>query len=904
MGTSAGEVYLFDDFRLHVSERLLYLDGELVPLTPKQADTLTVLVRARGSLVPKDQLLREVWQGTFVEDASLTQTIWMLRKALRQAPERVFIETVPKRGYRFSRPIAEAALPVTAEESVQTPRACAAPVAAVAAAPQGPRAIRRIWLGLPVALAVAGAVAFAIFRSPVPSGARRSLAVIGFRNLAGGAEDWRSTALTEMFTTELSAGSGLRTIAGERVARLRLELPASGNGSLSKDTLARIRRNLGCDLVLAGSYLSMGGKFRVDIHLIDAASGETAATFTQTGDEAALLDVVASAGNRLREGLGLAPASPADQKAMRASAPANPEALRLYADGLSRLRRFDAPAAQAKLAEAVAADPAYPPTHSALSEAWSMLGYDGRARSEAKTAFDLSGRLAREDGLAVEGRYRQAEADWAQAIDVYRSLWKFYPDNVEYALLLASAQVSAGQGRQALGTVREMRQKQLAAGDARLDLAEASAAASLGDFHLGLTAARRAVRLAQSGNAALLEARASLEAGRNLFHLADPQHALEEYRRAQQLCSAVGDRGGVAESLNHQGSLLRSQGDLESARREFEQALAIERPNGDRRRTIQSLTGLAGIRRSLADMSGSQALFEQVLDLAREIEDRRTTAVTLVNLGNVLNNSGHPDLARQRYREAVQLAGDIGDRHQTAIAMNNLAVLAYTEGDLAGARKSLEEVLSLKRQIGDRSSYAYTLSHYGNVLEFQGDLAGARKAWKEQREIQSATSEKIYLANCELGLAELDMEDGHPEMVEGPARKVIAAFHTVNPAADAWRLLALASLRLGDLNKARDAAGHAVQLARQTSNVADYKLPIAIVTARVDAAFGRKTQATASLIESLHQATALRLMAPQLEARLALAEIQKDPAQTAALLTDARRMGYRLIAAKSARLRN
>jgi tetratricopeptide (TPR) repeat protein len=727
---------------------------------------------------------------------------------------------------------------------------------------------------------------------------------VEFRNLGGGTEDWHSIALAEMFTTELSAGSGLRTIPADRIARLRSELAPSGAELLSKESLGNIRRNLGCDLVLSGSYLAVGGKFRVDIRLTDAASGEPAGSFTQTGNEADLLEIVASAGGRLRESLGLAPVSTQEKNAVRASAPASPEAVRLYAEGLRLLLRFEAPAAQARLADAIAADPKYPLAHSALAAAWSMLGYDARARSEAKTAYDLSGHLTREERLVVEGRYRQAVADWAQAIDVYRSLWRFYPDNADYGLLLASAEVSAGQGRQALTVIGEMRKNQPSPGDPRVDLAESLAGASLGDFRLGLAAARRAAEAAAAQGARLLEARASLEMGKDLFHLTDPQHAAESYRHAQELCSAVGDGGCVAEALNEQGALLRSQGNLEGARQEFERALAIERPNGDRHRTIQSLSGLAAIRRSLADMQGAQALFEQVLALSQETGDQRNAAVALVNIGNVLNNSGNPGPAKQRYQQALDLARSIGDRHQIAIAMNNLAVLTYTEGDLAGARKAFEEVLDLKRQIGDRSSYAYTLSHYGNVLEFQGDLAGARKAWKEQYQIQSVTSEKIYVANCELGLAELDMEEGHPEAVEPVVRKIIAGFQTVNPAAGAWRALALAALELGDVKKAEDAADHASKLALQTPNVADFRLPIAITAARVSAAAGRKQDAIRSLNDALQQAVALHLAALQLQARLALNEIQKNPAQIELLRQDAERMGFRLIAAKAAKVRN
>jgi hypothetical protein len=140
--------------------------------------------------------------------------------------------------------------------------------------------------------------------------------------------------------------------------------------------------------------------------------------------------------------------------------------------------------------------------------------------------------------------------------------------------------------------------------------------------------------------------------------------------------------------------------------------------------------------------------------------------------------------------------------------------------------------------------------------------------------------------------------------VEPVARKIIAGFQTVNPTAGAWRVLALAALKSGDLKKAEDAANHASKLALQTPNVADFRLPIAITAARVAAASGRTQDAIRSLNDALQQAVALHLVALQLEARLALSEIQKDPAQIALLHQDAERMGFRLVAAKAAKIRN
>lgn len=94
--------YEFGRFRLKPAERVLLREGEPVPLTPKVFDILVTLVEHGGHVVAKDDLMKRVWPNTFVEEGNLTQNISLLRKALGESSGGVqFIETVPRRGYRF-----------------------------------------------------------------------------------------------------------------------------------------------------------------------------------------------------------------------------------------------------------------------------------------------------------------------------------------------------------------------------------------------------------------------------------------------------------------------------------------------------------------------------------------------------------------------------------------------------------------------------------------------------------------------------------------------------------------------------------------------------------------------------------------------------------------------------------
>src|SRR5437762_2885061 len=104
----ARHFYEFGQFRIDEGERVLLREGQPVPLAPKVFDTLLALVRDRGHVIEKERLMKELWPDTFVEESNLTYNISQLRKALGAGDGERYIETVPRRGYRFTAPVREA----------------------------------------------------------------------------------------------------------------------------------------------------------------------------------------------------------------------------------------------------------------------------------------------------------------------------------------------------------------------------------------------------------------------------------------------------------------------------------------------------------------------------------------------------------------------------------------------------------------------------------------------------------------------------------------------------------------------------------------------------------------------------------------------------------------------------
>ena len=276
-------------------------------------------------------------------------------------------------------------------------------------------------------------------RSALTINSRQSVAVVSIKNVSGRSDlEWVASALAEELTTELGAGEQLRTISGENISQMKIDLSLPDADSYAASTLKSMRRYLDVTSIVAGTLIPLGGgDFRLDLRLQDTVAGETLAVISKKGNQSNLDQLAAQAGAELRAKLGVAALTASESAEVKAAEPSNPEASKLYAEGLRSLRNFDNLKARDLLQKAVDAEPNFALAHSALASAWKNLGYDSKASEEAAEAFKLSTGLSRQDKLLVEGQFREISNDLDKAVSIYDSLVRFFPDDLEYGLLLA-----------------------------------------------------------------------------------------------------------------------------------------------------------------------------------------------------------------------------------------------------------------------------------------------------------------------------------------------------------------------------------------------------------------------------------------------------------------------------------
>ena len=272
MNESQTQNFEFGKFRVDADKRLLLENGgDIVPLTPKVFDLLLYLVSHSGTVIEKDELMREIWTDTIVEESDLSQNISILRRVLREKRgEHQFIATIPGKGYKFVAEV-ERSKAISAEVEEEKPSASEAIVSRlsgknVAARPLG----RKIWMVSVAAALVVFAVGSFIYyqRGPNRSDAVpviKSLAVLPFKPIVA---DNRDEVLEMgMADTLMRAPSG-----GNREVIVRPLSAVRRFSGLDQDAQTA-GHELGVDSVLDGSIQRRGDKIRVNVRLVGTFDG-------------------------------------------------------------------------------------------------------------------------------------------------------------------------------------------------------------------------------------------------------------------------------------------------------------------------------------------------------------------------------------------------------------------------------------------------------------------------------------------------------------------------------------------------------------------------------------------------------------------------------------------------------
>ncbi|MBS1803475.1 MAG: tetratricopeptide repeat protein [Acidobacteria bacterium] len=893
----SASIYRFGMFEAHRETGELMRKGVRIKLQEQPFQLLLLLLEKPAEIVSREWICQRLWpENTYVDfDASLSVSVGKLREALGDSASNPrFIETVPRRGYRFVAPVTTSETPDPVPEATPSVVSMTLPEAEkgselIAIKPQPVRRFGRLQVIAAIAVAALLAAAIYLVRSSTRTGAghaeahslapsinvRRSVAILGFRNLPGRPEDkWLSAAFSEMLNTELGAGGELRMVSGEDVARAKSDLVLADEDTLAQATLHRLRTDPGADVVVLGSYtlLPEEKKIRLDLRIQDTAAGETIVEEALSGDENDLFELAEQAGQDLRRKLGLHPLSSEASVATRAAIPSDEKAARLYAEGREKLWNFDLVSARNLLSEAIKVAPDYPLAHSALADALWHSGYEAKARVEAKRAVDLSTSLSQEQKLMVEGTYRKTIGDWPRAVKTYQELFRTYPDSIDYGLLLASAQAWLKHA-DALQTLEALRRLPAPMGDdPRIDMTEASAWINT-DFNRAQDSARRAIEKASGRGSHILVARTL----------------------------------GI---LCQQGPSL---GNLEQGKKDCEDALKESIESHDVNGQSLMRTDLAAIYFEQGELKEAEKIFRQALSGFREVGNLSGSATVLSNLATVRLSLGDLPQARKSLKEAIPDYQAIGDKEGVALNLNNLGDLSRQNGNLKSAELYYSQAKATATEIDDKNAIAYVLSGQGDLLLDRGDLVKARQAYEECLRLRNEAGEKHFAAETEMALAQLSIEEGHSSEAATAARTLRKQFELEKATDDelmAGIVLVKALLGQAKVPEARHELDSNQTLAKNSQNYFA-RLQYALADARVKINSDRPVDSRPLLAQIDQDTQRLGYAGLRLENRLLQAQLTgkmhqpaKANAQLITIEDSARTAGYGLISSKAKMERN
>jgi eukaryotic-like serine/threonine-protein kinase len=933
---ASSQLFRFGLFEADPVQNTLTRKGLRVKIQDQPFRALILLLERAGEIISREELRQKLWpEGTYVDfDGSLNVVLKKLRAAIDDDSDNPrFIETIPRRGYRFIAPVSVCGVQAQPVSSVSAEeQSLAAAPATIRPKPEKRRRFYLIYAGSALALVFVVGTAWLVWHrmksfpksalpaqaanTPVPM--RKSVAVLGFHNVSGKSGDaWLATAFSEMLSTELAAGQKLRLVSGEDVANLRLSSPWPQTDTLDQKTTSRIRSALNSDLVVLGSYAIVGpadrARLRIDVRMQDARTGEILTEIAEIGGSPDLFQVVSRVGDRLRDRLGIPSLEPQEEAGVLAFSPMDREGGRFYALGVSKMREFDWLAAKDLLEQASKADPKFPMVHLMLAVAWGKLGYGQREKDESKKALELSSGLPPVQRLLVEGNYFESLADHERAASTYRALFQLFPDSVDYGLLLANAQKAAGHASQASSTLAQLRAlPPPASEDPRIDLADVRATAQNDPARLVFI--RRAINNASAQGKKLLYAQARKEECLNLIYSDHPAQGVPSCEEAYNIFMAAGNHLEAADSIRMMGDFEGSQGHFGQAIATYQRALKILEELGEHFKTGAVLNNMAIDYTNQGKIDRAEQLYLKAKFHFEQAGDKTLTALAIGNIADILYLRGDLRGATKLYEQSLQIQSSV-EHSDPGYLLYRLADVELAQGHLQDAHRYAQQAVDAIRP--NQGAYQYltgAMTVLGEVLKTEGDLQGARREFEETLAVSEKVGQAELVGESQVELADLAVDEGHVDLAEPLLRPAIAEFEKekADPdTASAYTVLSRVLLLQGKVEDAHKAIQQAIALTL-TSSDPSLKIPAAIQKARVDLAEAgqagtvtKPANAEQELRSAIATAKRLGFYGLELEARLALGEwdMKINPyhgrTQLGSLAAETRSRGFELLARRA-----
>ena len=779
----------FGGFEIDVGERLLRKEGRVVPLSAKIFDTLLYLVQNNGRLLLKNELMENVWADSFVEEANLTTNISLLRKVLHETGDQ-YIETYPKRGYRFQADVES----VSGENEVLRTRRVTTLVRTTVEETGTEEEVQRyktLLSGAPNNLVLPqNAIIGREHEIHEIIGLLRSHSLVTLTGVGGTGKTRLAQEVAIRMLSEFEHGAFF--IAVDNITHADLVIPAIAQALGIKEsksrplneTLTNFLRDKHI-LLVVDNFEQIVAAAPILTDMLDAAQAVRILVTSRipldikTSPEFSVptLSIPPTAGHsgmddpRVFESFRLfaerAREANAEFEAGDGNSPVIAEICRQL-DGLPLAIELAAVRVKILSPGQILAR---------LENRLRLLTGGSKDRPERQQtmrgAIDWSYDLLAEDekqlfrslavfsgGFSVEAIETICSQD---DIDVLNCLSSLVENN-----LVARAGDPGGESRfRLLEVVREYALEVLEKNGGREIAQERhadffTALAEQAEPHFfGEKAADWLDRLeADHDNLRSVLAWALTNDRERISKLAGSLRSfwvlhnhLTEGRKWLQLALAESERvAGPPEFklLHGLGQMAMYAGDIEKAVEIHEQGLAAARAADDTRQVGLSLRALASAAKQIGDIGHARELNEEALALGRRSNDPFGIAVSLNALGDLARMEDDFAVARPLFEEALDLCRKLGNKEGVCGSLNNLGATEFGLGNDGAPRKHYAEALRVALEIGDKVTVSYSLDGFAAILLREGDaeeaarLAGAADFLRESLGFDMEPAEKRF----------------------------------------------------------------------------------------------------------------------------------------------------------------
>ena len=474
MSGQTKRTYEFGPFRVDATEHVLFREGAVIPLKPKVFDTLLVLVENSGHLIEKDDLMKMLWPDTVVEENNLSQNISALRRALGdgRSPDQ-YIETLPRRGYRFVASVKELrdesadlvlekhTLSSIVIEHEYEDKAMEADRTPLPAAQRSRSTNRRMVTGLALiaALGIAAIATLIYVKYLRPSGLtdRDTVLIADFTNTTGDAVF--DDSLKQALAVQLGQSPFLNIFPEVRVRETLRFMARSPDERITRDIAKEICERQGIKAMLTGSIAPLGSHYVINLEVTNPHTGDVIARQQlETESKEQVLQTLGKAATQLRGMLGESIASIQKFDAPIAQATTSSlEALKAFSLGRSQAIGAKHRESIPFYERAVELDPNFAYACTELAVSYSQIGQAALSAQFAQRAFELRERASEYEKFRISWAYYVYATGEVDKVNEVGEIWKqTYPrdytaqNSVSFYRMTGQFERAADEAREAI----------------------------------------------------------------------------------------------------------------------------------------------------------------------------------------------------------------------------------------------------------------------------------------------------------------------------------------------------------------------------------------------------------------------------------------------------------------------